>query len=140
MSEFGDSQSGYEEIPHTADWALRVWAPSLPELFGLAARGMYALMEVSFADGPRHEELMAFDRYDAESQLVEFLTELLYSQETDGIGFTEFAFDFIPGVLVAHLAGAPISEQRKEIKAVTFHNLAIRQKNGLYDVTIVFDV
>ena len=34
---------GFEEITHTADWALRVWADDLEGLFAEAARGMYAL-------------------------------------------------------------------------------------------------
>jgi len=35
--------SPYVEVEHTADWALRVWAPTLEELFVDAARGMYEL-------------------------------------------------------------------------------------------------
>ena len=31
---------GFEEIRHTADWALRVWASNLSELLTEAARGM----------------------------------------------------------------------------------------------------
>jgi len=33
------SLSGFEEIRHTADWALRVWAPDLSTLFTQAAQG-----------------------------------------------------------------------------------------------------
>jgi len=38
-----NSQSGFREREHTADWELQVWAPSFSGLLEQAARGMYAL-------------------------------------------------------------------------------------------------
>ena len=36
--------AGFLEVSHTADRSLRVWAPTMDELFSQAARGMYQLM------------------------------------------------------------------------------------------------
>ena len=42
--------------------------------------------------------------------------------------------------LHARLAGAPLLELQKSIKAVTFHNLEIRPVDAGLETTIVFDV
>ena len=49
--------AGFQEIEHTADWALQVWAPDLPILFTLAAEGMNSLAEVKLAEGERVVEV-----------------------------------------------------------------------------------
>ena len=43
----------FEEISHTADWSLRVWAEDLAGLLTESARGMYALANAEQAQGPR---------------------------------------------------------------------------------------
>jgi hypothetical protein len=38
-------QAGFEEVSHTADWALRVWSPDFVGLLEQAARGMNFLTD-----------------------------------------------------------------------------------------------
>ncbi len=133
---------GFSELEHTADWALRVWAPDLPNLFEQAARGMYALMEAPIDEqSPHASHQMEIQGSDAESLLVAFLAELLYLADRQGLAFNQFNLDVWPDHLHAWLEGGPFTSQRKEIKAVTYHNLAIKQReDGLLEVAIVFDV
>ena len=135
-----DRDSGFTEIQHTADWALKVWAPGLPLLFAQAAKGMYWLMDATLADGPRLLRTVEVEGADAESLLVSFLSELLYINEAEGLGFDQFEVAFEETHLRAVLHGAPVAMQKKEIKAVTYHNLVIRRDGETYTVTIVFDV
>jgi SHS2 domain-containing protein len=135
-----DREFGFTEIPHTADWALKVWAPNLSILFAQAAQGMYWLTETHLHTSPRVEQQIELDGVDAESLLVSFLSELLYFGESDGMGFDQFAVTVNETHLRAAVSGAPIAEQRKEIKAVTYHNLAIQETPQGLEVTIVFDV
>jgi SHS2 domain-containing protein len=135
-----DRDYGFIEIEHTADWALKVWAPNLEVLFSQAAQGLYWLMEIELAPGPRVERVMEVDGMDAESRLVNFLSELLYLGESEGLGFDQFEVSFQEDRLRAEARGAPMIVRKKEIKAVTYHNLAIRRAEGQYIVTIVFDV
>ncbi len=135
-----DREFGFTEIAHTADWALNVWAPNLPILFDQAAEGMYWLMETTLQDGPRVERVVDLDGVDTESLLVAFLNELLYLGESDGLGFDRFDINLAETYLRAAVQGAPIAQQKKEIKAVTYHNLAVRYTGKVYTVTIVFDV
>ncbi len=131
---------GFKEIEHTADWALRVWAPTLPALFSQAAEGMYWLMETSLRTGSRVERVVEVEGADPESLLVGFLSDLLYLGEIEGIGFDRFDVVIDNTSLRAVVHGASIAAQKKEIKAITYHNLAIRLAGQTYTVTIVFDV
>ena len=135
-----NTRSGFEEIEHTADWALRVWAPDLPQLFALAAQGMYGLMEIVLAQEGRSARTVEVEGIDNESLLVAFLSELLYASEMERLGFDCFAVHLSGERLQAQVEGAPIVRQKKEIKAVTFHNLQIQERDGIWWVTIVFDV
>jgi SHS2 domain-containing protein len=131
---------GFIEIEHTADWALKVWAPNLAILFAQAAEGMFWLMETALAPGPRVERMVEVEGSDVEDQLVNFLSELLYLSESEGLGFDQFEVHFQDDRPRAVVYGALAAEKKKEIKAVTYHNLTIRHESGLYTVTIVFDV
>ncbi len=135
-----DRESGFTEIAHTADWALNVWAPNLPLLFVQAAEGMYWLMETGLQAGPRVERVVELDGVDTESLLVAFLNELLYLGESEGLGFDQFDVTLAENHLRAAVQGAPIALLKKEIKAVTYHNLAVKHTGKLYTVTIVYDV
>ncbi len=131
---------GFTEIEHTADWALKVWAPNLAGLFAQAAEGMYWLMETSLAEGPRTERVFEVEGADHESLLVAFLSDLLYDSDMAGFGFEDFNVTIKETHLHATARAALIAMRKKEIKAVTYHNLAIRREGERYTVTIVFDV
>jgi hypothetical protein len=47
------TEFGFREHAHTADWELEVWAPDLATLFVQAALGMYALSGVILQPGRR---------------------------------------------------------------------------------------
>ncbi len=131
---------GFEEVPHTADWSLRVWAADLPALFVQAARGMNSLAGAQLAAGPRLARSFRHSADDLESLLVAFLSELVYLQEHERLGFDEFRIRFTDGSMVADLHGAPLASLAKPIKAVTFHGLDIVHAPQGYEAQIVFDV
>jgi len=132
--------SGYLEISHTADWALKVWAPDLPGLFEQAAHGMYALLQIQLQPGGRYQCPVDLDAADAEGLLVCFLSELLYLTEQEDLGFDDFDLEIEDVHLFGQMLGAPVESQGKEIKAVTYHNLVIQKTEQGLETTIVFDV
>jgi len=101
---------------------------------------MYALSGTRLLPGPPEQRTLELFASDAESLLVSFLSELLYFGEQEGLGFDSFELQMKEDSLRARLAGAPIASQDKEIKAVTYHNLAIRQTGRDLEANIVFDV
>jgi SHS2 domain-containing protein len=105
-----------------------------------AAIGMYALMGVRIQSEPRVTHQFELPIVDPESVLVSFLAELLYLSGRDGLGFDTFDLSMNGVVLRAIVGGAALVSQAKEIKAVTYHNLAIRHIDRGLETTIVFDV
>jgi SHS2 domain-containing protein len=130
----------FEEVPHTADLCLRVWANDLQALFVEAARGMNILAGVQLASGPAHRRVFVNTALDLESQLVTFLSELVFIAEHEAMGFDQFTLRFEGRSLHADMAGAPIEAIKKTIKAVTYHNIQIQQTARGWEVEIVFDV
>lgn len=132
--------AGFQEIEHTADWELLVWGPDLVGLLEQAARGMNALAEIQVADTPRLQRRLQLPAGDPERLLVSFLTELLWQAERDNLAFDTFDLVISEDILDANLQGAEILFRLKEIKAVTFHNLSIRQTRRGLEANIVLDV
>jgi SHS2 domain-containing protein len=133
-------KEGYQELAHTADLALKVWAADLADLFVQAALGMYALMKIEPDSGPQLAREIHVHGDDAEDLLVGFLEELLYRTEMHGEVYHSFVLVFDGHSLKANLLGAPVGKPGKAIKAVTYHNLQIIEwAHGLQTV-IVFDV
>ena len=130
----------FEELAHTADWALRVWATDLPALFSEAARGMNTLAGAQPAPGPRFKRVFLTKAPDVESLLVLFLSELVYAAEQDKLMFDQFEIEINGAELQVNMEGASILTINKSIKAVTFHNLQVRQSKAGFELEIVFDV
>jgi SHS2 domain-containing protein len=135
---------GFEELAHTADWALRVWAPDLAGLFAEAAGGMYALSGARPAEGPVTRRTFETSAPDPESLLVAFLSELVYAAELEKLAFTRLQVEVFESsqewALKAEMEGTALLSVNKTIKAVTYHNLQIRKSTQGYEVEIVFDV
>lgn len=130
----------FEEIEHTADYAVRVRGTDLRELFVEAARGMNALTGGRPGQPSRCRELV-LDAPDAETLLVSWLEELVFLMEVEGEIVDQFEIlGLTPTSLKARLTGGPAVDVDKAVKAVTFHELAIRETGDGYETTIVFDV
>ncbi len=132
---------GFREQSHTADWELEVWAPDLAGLLEQAARGMYALSRLRIEEGARRELKMELKAADAEGLLVRFLTELLWLEQDQHLGFDDFSITVDEDCSMhAVLQGGVIAKLDKEIKAVTYHNLAVEKIPSGLHVCVVFDV
>ena len=132
----------FEEVEHTADWALRVRGSEFRELLVNAARGMSHLLVSDLAaittDVERRFELDAFDD---ESLLVEWLSELAYWAEAEMLVFREFELSQVTSDHIeAVVWGGQVHGLQKHIKAVTYHNLEIVETEDGLEATVVFDV
>jgi len=134
------NRSGFEELQHTADWALRVWAPNPLELLQIAVVGMLALMGVQLSYEKQLRKEVMCSAGDLESLLVGFLNEILFWIETEGIDSDHFELTLTDHNLTGYVECAPVLSLEKEIKAVTFHDLRIVRTSEGYETKIVFDV
>jgi len=135
-------KADFEEIEHTADWALRIRGGDLRELLVNAGRGLSSLL-VSEPDNipTRVGERFEIEADDAESLLVQWLSELAYWAEMEGIVFSKFELSHVsPTQLRAFVQGDHVPNLKKHIKAVTYHNLEIVKSDTGLEATVVFDV
>jgi protein archease len=131
---------GFEEISHTADWSVCVWASDLPALFAESARAMNTLAGTETKQDPRVKQTFESEGPDAESLLVAFLSELIYYQEQENLAFEAFELEVKSTELKVEMEGGQIISTDKAIKAVTYHNLKIEKTQRGFETTIVFDV
>lgn len=132
----------FEEVDHTADIAIRVWGRDLVQLFANAARGMASqVAEVEGIDPHECGIEVSVQAEDQEMLLVEWLSELLYIGEREGVVFTEFdVLELSYGKLRAIARGGRAQEYHAHIKAVTFSELDIQRRGGVFETVVVFDV
>ena len=133
-------QSGYEEVEHTADWSLRVWAADFAGLLEQGARGMYHLLGIQQAQQPLTSRKLELQAPDAETLMVDFLSELLYVAEEKGFAFRHFSLRGADTRLEAELEGSRIEGLTKESKALRQHRMKIQQGDEQLTTEIVFDV
>lgn len=135
-------EARFETIEHTADWAIRVYGRDLGEILAQAAHGMNSLLvEGVTAVARTHRRALTLEAYDAETLLVDWLSELAYWAESERLIFPQFELTVRDETkLAADLRGGPVPALAKHIKAVTYHNLAIRRRDGGLTAAIVFDV
>ena len=135
--------SGFEELSHTADLEIRAWGEDLASLFSAAAEGMFHLSGIEeYEKGfSGVKETISLDAMDYEGLLILFLEELLYRLTEDYLLFSapkiSISNEFS---LKAKLTGTQIKSYQRDIKAVTYHRLNIRETEQGYEVNIVFDI
>jgi len=135
----------YEFFDHTADLGLRVYGSSLAELFENAGFALFDVLTDMARVKTRQTLSFRLRRDNVEELLVEWLGSLLYEFDTAGLLLSRFSVEHIDGLALAATAcGEPyqsgVHELKTAVKAVTYHGLAIRQENGLWQATVVIDV
>ena len=136
------SPFGFEEIEHTADLAMSVWGRDLAELFSQAAAGMFHLLECAPAGEARWiTRGFSMAAQDVEALLVDWLGELLYICEVEGVWFQCFGLASVtPTKLEATAMGLDHHMPQRGIKAVTFADLKVVRTPVGYETAIIFDV
>ena len=133
--------SNFEEIEHTADWAYRVRGSNLTELFIQAAKGLYFLVGMELTPGTKTTRSIELKAIDHESLLVAWLNELLYFHQSENLAVVRFKIINLDRQnLHIHVSLMAVQRWQKDIKAVTYHNLAIHQTASELEVTLVLDV
>jgi SHS2 domain-containing protein len=139
------NEMGYEFLDHTGDIGIRVWANGVQKLFQEAALALFDIItdldrveahlkrEIS-VQGAGQEELM-----------VAWLSELLYLHEVEELLFCDFVITELDERKVkAWAKGERFHAGRHliktAIKAVTYHQLEIKEHDGRWHAQIIFDI
>ena len=140
------SRPRYEPLEHTAEAGVVAHGATLAEAFANAAEGMYAL--ILELDGVEEREMrqVALEDTNHEALLVDWLLELVFLTETEGLVFGRFQVDELSETrLRARAWGERFDSERHRsnnvmVKAVTQHMLEIAPEEGGYRVQVLLDI
>ncbi len=135
----------YEFINHTADIGIKVRGFSRKEMFENAARAMFDLIVDLDTVETRDQMAIEIRGGELEELLADWLRDLLYRYNGDKYLLKEFKIEKIsPRGLKARVRGEKLDMSRhslrREIKAVTYHDLEIRKLNREWQAQIIFDI
>jgi SHS2 domain-containing protein len=133
------------EIEHTADLGLEIEAPTLAELLERAGVAMAGVMVELDAVEPRERRTLEVEADTFDELLHDWLQTLLVRFGTDAFVPCEIAVETTaPTRITATVAGERFDRTRHrlltELKAVTWHELAVRQQAGGWWARVIFDV
>ncbi|MCR4337408.1 MAG: archease [Candidatus Omnitrophica bacterium] len=136
----------YEWIDHTGDMGIRIVAPDVKTLFFKAAQGMFSVMaepKGPLIDALRRKHTFNLQEQDLDSLMILWLSELLSVSECEHLFFVDFEithFSFTEICAVAWGIERQHFHYLREVKAVTYHDFHVDQKNGEYRAEIIFDL
>ncbi len=138
-------EPSFEIFDHTADAGIRVRAATLPGLIEPATRGLYAVIGELAETG--EEESARFEQTgsDATELLRDYLAGILLLFERDHRKASTLETPvFDDGRLAVVYRTRSVDSEKsvyyREVKAVTYHELAIRPIPGGYEATVIVDI
>ena len=135
----------YQPLSHTGDLGILVYGNTVEELFAHAAWAMFDLMTDATTIRPQQTLSIDLTATDLEDLLVQWLSELLYLYDTQRLLCCAFTITTLqPRALSATVAGELFDATRHpidtEIKAVTYHQLAIESLGTHWQARVIFDL
>jgi SHS2 domain-containing protein len=133
----------FEEVPHTADIKIHATASTLEALFSETFK---ALMQVMYGTtrGSGTIREIRIESTDNESLLADFLSEVLFISEVEGLVFSDARIRINGFSLIAEVDGEPFDPARHsggtEVKGISYSGLSIMQDANGYMLDIIFDV
>jgi SHS2 domain-containing protein len=133
----------FTELPHTADVKIRARAPTLETLFSDAFDALMLVMFGKDRKGGILRELTV-ESADTEALLTDFLSEVLFISEVDGLVFSHADIRISDGTLRAVLDGEPFDQRRhaggSEVKGISYSGMSVTHDTNGYMLDIIFDV
>ena len=139
----------YIFLDHTADIAVDVEADTLDELFTASAFAWRDSISDDKESFQSQERSLVLSENGMEILLVSFLSELnfLYQSESwmmNSIKYIEIGKKDDGWTLSLKILGGNFNRNdmklKSEIKAITYHQMEIKEKNGKFSTRIVFDI
>jgi len=134
----------FEIINHTADVGIIAYGADMSQAFANAARALFSLItELDDVAEVIHRDI-ELTATDEESLLVEWLNELVYQFDTEGILFKRFDIIQLNNTrLKARGYGEKVDRSKHKlkigVKAATYHMLKVDKGDGCR-VQVLFDI
>lgn len=135
----------YEFHEHTADVALQLWAEDRRGLLVVGAEGMYACCGTLVGGPERVEANVALTGDDFEELFHDWLAELLFLLDARGEWYDSIEVHTLTETrLSVRATGRRIDEAAsrfdREVKAVTMHDLRIRETGDGVSTVVILDI
>jgi SHS2 domain-containing protein len=135
----------YEILDHTADLGVIVKADSLKNLFVNAANVMADLMVKGDGRGKKEVRGIVIEGMDYADLMVRWLGEILYlfySEKLIGksIQIKSLTHKRISSFIEFTQFDPLNSEVIREIKAVTYHKIAVEKRGKRWEAMVIFDI
>ena len=128
-----------------ADIALRAYGKTREELFENCALALMSCMADVGKIPAKEKKVVSVEGKTDKELLYNFLEELVYIKDVDGLLFGKFSVKFSNGSLDAQCSGATIEQigrkyMDKDVKAITMHMFEVKEENGKWVATVVVDI
>ncbi len=136
----------YESLEHTSEAGIIARGATLAEAFANVAEGMYDLQVELDGIAEREQREISLEGESLEALLVDWLLELVFLTETEGLVFRRFVIEELSeSRLRARVWGERFDRERHRshnvtVKAVTQYLLEIEREDGGYRVQVLFDI
>jgi SHS2 domain-containing protein len=136
---------GHRVFDHTADLGIEAWGPDLPAVFDEAARALFEIILDPSGIAERVTRDVRIEASETDLLFKEWLSELLFFFSSQGLAFRRFEIlELGETGLRARLHGEEVSperhELRKEIKAITYHQLHVGREADGWKARIIVDI
>ena len=138
----------YKFLDHTADIIFEATGKSVEELFENCGLALEETMVNLESIKHKEEYNITLETDSIESLLYDFLSELLFIKDTEGLLFNKFKITIIhknkKHEIIATCVGEKINRTRHELfndtKAITKHQFKIENENGKWKASIIVDI
>ncbi|MHC4294642.1 MAG: archease [Planctomycetota bacterium] len=134
-----------ETFDHTADVGLTAQADTLGELFEALGEGLADVICPPGQVADREKRTVSVDAEDVEALLVDFLSKIMVTIQTDRFVAVNISVKRMSETAVeADIAGERYDPQRHEIrtevKAVTYHQLRVAREGKKWTGRVILDI
>jgi len=135
----------YTILDHTADLGVQIKGTSLIDLFENAGRTLLHLMFRIRLTKQADFTKISISGNDIADLMVRWLTEILYLFAGENLVVTGINIESLsPSALKATLRTSPFDPKShkiiREIKAVTYHQIAVTDENEIWTARVIFDL
>ena len=135
----------YQYLPHTADIRMLIEGGSIQELFHAGLKGMSHILNETICD--TNDQFSIKTKIEVRSMdttllLVDFLSEVLSHSYANNCIYCDVEVrELEEQYLLAEVSGKETAYFDEEIKAVTYHEAAVKKnEQGRWETLIIFDI
>jgi SHS2 domain-containing protein len=139
------TRASFHILEHPSDLGIEASGPSIREAFEQAALGLISVIVEPETVAATEERWIEVEAADYEHLLVKWLSELLYLYDGEDFLFSRTKIESInPSKLTARVLGekyqAGKHKMKLDVKAITYHQLSVKTKDGVTTIRVFVDI